>query len=138
MCCGLCVAACVVRPWWACVAHQYPLPPLLSLCCFLAHMCVLSLFASSGSSQIREHKDSGIYVEGMSETFVTTPAAVYDAIRRGSENRAVASTNMNRDSSRSHSVFILYVPCPREMVAAGVGAWASGGVIRLHTSNPSS
>ena len=57
--------------------------------------------------QIREHKDSGIYVDGMSEHFVTSPAAVYDTIRQGSENRAVASTNMNRDSSRSHSVFIL-------------------------------
>jgi hypothetical protein len=58
-------------------------------------------------SQIREHKDSGIYVEGMSEHFVTSPSAVYDTIRRGSENRATASTNMNRDSSRSHSVFVL-------------------------------
>jgi hypothetical protein len=58
--------------------------------------------------QIREHKDSGIYVEGMSEHFVTSPAAVYDTIRAGTENRAVASTNMNRDSSRSHSVFIMY------------------------------
>lgn len=57
--------------------------------------------------EIREHKDTGIYVEGLSEHFVTSPAAVYDKIRRGSENRATASTNMNRDSSRSHSVFIL-------------------------------
>ena len=58
-------------------------------------------------AQIREHKDSGIYVEGMSEHFVTSAEAVYDTIRQGSLNRATASTNMNRDSSRSHSVFIL-------------------------------
>ncbi len=68
------------------------------------------LDATRDNLDIRESKDAGIYVEGMSEHFVTSPAEVYATIRQGSENRATASTNMNRDSSRSHSVFILCVP----------------------------
>jgi hypothetical protein len=90
-----------------------------SCCCCFALLVVIPLcpdfsapcgiMRPSNCSQIREHKDTGIYVEGLSEHFVTSPAAVYDKIRRGSENRATASTNMNRDSSRSHSVFILCV-----------------------------
>jgi hypothetical protein len=50
----LCVAACVVHPWWACVAYRYPLPPLLSLLFSGSNVCsvfvrVVGVFTDSGA-----------------------------------------------------------------------------------------
>ncbi len=47
-------------------------------------------------AQIREHKDQGIYVEGMSEFLMTSADMVYDTLKLGTENRSTASTLMNQ------------------------------------------
>ena len=45
----------------------------------------------------------------MTETYVGTEEKVYELLKYGNENRSIGATNMNKQSSRSHSVFILQV-----------------------------
>lgn len=61
------------------------------------------------SLPIRENKNKGIYVEGLSEWVVRSPNEVFHLISQGQEARAVASTNMNDISSRSHALFVIIV-----------------------------
>lgn len=61
------------------------------------------------SLQIREDKKRGVFVEGLSEWAVRTPAEVYSLILKGSQIRATASTKMNDVSSRSHAVFMIII-----------------------------
>ncbi|CAI9785824.1 unnamed protein product [Fraxinus pennsylvanica] len=60
---------------------------------------------SSVNLQIREDIKKGIYVENLNEVEVTSARDVIQQLIQGSANRKVAATNMNRASSRSHSVF---------------------------------
>ncbi|KAK6144159.1 hypothetical protein DH2020_020979 [Rehmannia glutinosa] len=60
---------------------------------------------SSVNLQIREDTKKGIYVENVTEVEVTSARDVIQQLIQGSANRKVAATNMNRASSRSHSVF---------------------------------
>ncbi|KAL4438950.1 hypothetical protein ABPG74_016670 [Tetrahymena malaccensis] len=58
---------------------------------------------------IHENKQSGMYVEGLSEYQV---AHYYDSLqlmRRGEKNRAIRTTSMNVKSSRSHTIFQLQI-----------------------------
>ena len=57
--------------------------------------------------QIREEKKRGIFVEGLSEWVVRSPAEIYGLMERGGSMRATGSTKMNELSSRSHAVFII-------------------------------
>jgi len=59
--------------------------------------------------QIREDKRRGVFVEGLSEWAVRSPAEIYNLMIRGQSARAQASTKMNDVSSRSHAVFIIIV-----------------------------
>ena len=58
---------------------------------------------------VREHPSKGIYVDGLTEKAVTSWEAVLEVLEQGDSTRAVAATNMNAVSSRSHSVFIVQV-----------------------------
>nr|KYP43610.1 Kinesin-like protein KIF15 [Cajanus cajan] len=60
---------------------------------------------SSNNLQIREDNKKGVYVENLKETEVTYAREVIQLLIQGAANRKVAATNMNRASSRSHSVF---------------------------------
>ncbi|KAI3450790.1 hypothetical protein Pfo_007455 [Paulownia fortunei] len=60
---------------------------------------------SSINLQIREDSKKGVYVENLTEVEVTSARDVIQQLIQGAANRKVASTNMNRASSRSHSVF---------------------------------
>lgn len=59
--------------------------------------------------KIHENKQQGVYVKDMTESYVGTEDEVYAILKIGNENRAIGVTNMNKQSSRSHSVFILQV-----------------------------
>ncbi|GJP40859.1 hypothetical protein CLOM_g528 [Closterium sp. NIES-68] len=48
---------------------------------------------------------NGVFVENLTKQSVSCFAEVMELIQRGAKNRRVAGTNMNRESSRSHSVF---------------------------------
>ncbi|GAB2250392.1 hypothetical protein Droror1_Dr00016642 [Drosera rotundifolia] len=54
---------------------------------------------------LREDARKGVYVENLSEFEVHTVTDILRLLTQGSSNRRVAATNMNRESSRSHSVF---------------------------------
>ncbi|OIT33992.1 PREDICTED: kinesin-like protein KIN-12E [Nicotiana attenuata] len=60
---------------------------------------------SSVNLQIREDTKKGIHVEDLREVEVTSARDVMQQLLQGAANRKVAATNMNRASSRSHSVF---------------------------------
>ncbi|XWS71380.1 hypothetical protein CRYUN_Cryun03dG0133500 [Craigia yunnanensis] len=60
---------------------------------------------SSTNLQIREDIKKGVYVENLKEIEVTNARDVIQQLVQGAANRKVAATNMNRASSRSHSVF---------------------------------
>ncbi|KAL9556454.1 hypothetical protein MBANPS3_001847 [Mucor bainieri] len=55
---------------------------------------------------IHEDKVKGVYVKGIKEVYVSDTSEVYDVMRIGGDNRVVASTNMNAESSRSHSIVL--------------------------------
>jgi hypothetical protein len=63
--------------------------------------------ANSDNLKIREGQHGGVYIEGVTETYVNSVDQVLQIIQQGQDNRAIASTNMNEHSSRSHSVFQL-------------------------------
>ena len=60
--------------------------------------------------QLRTHPTTGaVYIQGVSEFYVADESDVFYHLQRGNGVRAVGETKMNRDSSRSHSVFIIKV-----------------------------
>ncbi|KAK5130095.1 hypothetical protein LTR08_002483 [Meristemomyces frigidus] len=58
---------------------------------------------------IHEDKQRGVYVKGLGEFYVQSVGEVYEILERGGQARAVAATNMNQESSRSHSIFVIEV-----------------------------
>lgn len=58
---------------------------------------------------VHEEKNRGVYVKGLLEIYVSSVQEVYEVMRRGGNARAVAATNMNQESSRSHSIFVVTV-----------------------------
>ncbi|CAM6127967.1 unnamed protein product [Calypogeia fissa] len=64
---------------------------------------------SSTNLQMREDAKKGVYVENLSEVEVQCVQDVIQLLLQGAANRKVAATNMNRESSRSHSVFTCVV-----------------------------
>jgi len=64
---------------------------------------------ASGHLQLRESMQRGVYVEGQTEVVFDTAEEALATIRRGAEGRKVGATAMNRESSRSHTVFTLTV-----------------------------
>ncbi|KAH9330267.1 hypothetical protein KI387_002375 [Taxus chinensis] len=60
---------------------------------------------SSTNLQMREDAKKGVYVENLSEVEVKGVNDIVKLLLQGAANRKVAATNMNRASSRSHSVF---------------------------------
>ena len=57
--------------------------------------------------KVRETPQRGVWVDGLSERYVSSIAEVMELLALGEKNRARASTNMNAQSSRSHSLFII-------------------------------
>lgn len=70
---------------------------------------LLNPMEDSGSLKIREHPEDGIYVENLCELVVSTAPDVGRLIGQGNSIRAVAATQMNERSSRSHSVMTVMV-----------------------------
>nr|OQO22120.1 hypothetical protein B0A51_10784 [Rachicladosporium sp. CCFEE 5018] len=58
---------------------------------------------------IHEEKGRGVYVKGLFEIYVGSVEDVYVVLEKGGASRATAATNMNQESSRSHSIFVIEV-----------------------------
>ncbi|XP_062926169.1 kinesin-like protein KIF15 [Mobula hypostoma] len=67
------------------------------------------LDAASSGLFLRESIKTGVFLEGVIEQVVTSAAEAYQVLSMGWRNRSVASTSMNRESSRSHAVFTLAI-----------------------------
>ncbi|KAG5508213.1 hypothetical protein JKF63_05469 [Porcisia hertigi] len=63
------------------------------------------------SLDIRESKDHTFFVQGAVVAQVKFPEDVIRHLEDGTDRRRVASTELNSDSSRSHSVFSLILEC---------------------------
>lgn len=59
--------------------------------------------------KIHENKEQGVYVKDMTESYVGTEDEVYGILKIGNDNRSIGVTNMNKQSSRSHSCFIMQI-----------------------------
>ncbi|ETL81798.1 hypothetical protein L917_17932, partial [Phytophthora nicotianae] len=68
--------------------------------------------------QLRESGRKGVHVEGLIESVVTNSKKAAELMTVGAQNRRVGQTSMNRESSRSHSVFILQLQS-KEMTTEG-------------------
>jgi len=64
---------------------------------------------SKNNLNVREDKQKGIYVDGLTEKSIGNESEVYTLMKEGNDNRAVGVTNMNAQSSRSHSIFHLSI-----------------------------
>ncbi|CAG8460681.1 6857_t:CDS:10, partial [Racocetra persica] len=58
---------------------------------------------------VHEEKNRGVYVKGLLEVYVSSVQEVYEVMKRGGSARIVAYTNMNAESSRSHSIFVITI-----------------------------
>ena len=54
--------------------------------------------------KVREHKVYGVYVEGLSKHTVNSYSSVEQVMESGNRHRTIASTQMNANSSRSHTI----------------------------------
>ncbi|KXN89243.1 Kinesin heavy chain [Leucoagaricus sp. SymC.cos] len=59
--------------------------------------------------QVHEEKSRGVYVKNLSDYYVSSAREVYEIMRTGGAARVVTSTNMNAESSRSHSIFLITI-----------------------------
>jgi kinesin family member 15 len=73
----------------------------------------------STNMHVREDIKTGVYVDGLQEETVSSVRDMITLITRGARNRHVGSTNMNKESSRSHSVLTTIIES-KTMQASGV------------------
>jgi hypothetical protein len=59
--------------------------------------------------ELREDPNKGVYVNGLTDVVVETPEDLHKMLDKGLTNRTTASTLMNAESSRSHSIFTIIV-----------------------------
>jgi hypothetical protein len=64
---------------------------------------------STTSCAVREDLKRGVYVDGITEESIQSPEDAYRLLEIGAQNRHVAATSMNRESSRSHSIFAMTI-----------------------------
>jgi len=67
------------------------------------------LMPQNDNLPVHEEKSRGVYVKGLLEIYVSSVQEVYEVMRRGSQARVVSATNMNQESSRSHSIFVITI-----------------------------
>jgi len=59
--------------------------------------------------ELKDSPDSGVYVKDLSNLIVKGPEDLGQVMEVGQKNRSVASTLMNNESSRSHSIFSITI-----------------------------
>ena len=64
---------------------------------------------SKENLKIHEDRNKGIFISELTEKYVSNREEVFDLMRQGLENRVVGTTNMNQQSSRSHSLFSIII-----------------------------
>ncbi|KAH9327601.1 hypothetical protein KI387_007779, partial [Taxus chinensis] len=72
--------------------------------------------------QVREDVKTGVYVENLTEEYISSVADVTRLALRGLANRRVGATSMNAESSRSHSVFTCVLECRCKSLSGGLSS----------------
>lgn len=72
-------------------------------------LCGKNLLIQDGKPNLHIHEDltRGIFVKDLTEKYVTSASEILQVIETGTAARAVASTKMNENSSRSHTIFTI-------------------------------
>ncbi|KAH1047026.1 hypothetical protein J1N35_037810 [Gossypium stocksii] len=78
--------------------------------------------------QIREDVKSGVYVENLTEEYVSLMKDVTQLLIKGLSNRRTGATSINAESSRSHSVFTCVVESRCKSVADGVSSFKTSRI----------
>ncbi|CAM6067212.1 unnamed protein product [Sphagnum tenellum] len=94
-------------------------------CSFLEiyHEQIMDLLEPSQKNlMIREDTKTGIYVDGLTEEYVSNVKDVMRLLIKGLANRRVGETTMNRESSRSHIVFTCVIECRSKSVGEGLSS----------------
>lgn len=79
---------------------------------------LLLVDAQAGQSvHIREVPGGGICLAGATEKEVGSKSQMAELLSQGTLQRATASTNMNKHSSRSHAIFTITVEQRRQLLA---------------------
>ena len=58
---------------------------------------------------LKESPEKGVFVKDLTMNIVKTTEEMEKFMDIGFKNRAVRETAMNKDSSRSHSIFTIYI-----------------------------
>ena len=69
---------------------------------------------ASGNLQVREDFKKGVFIDNITEEVVSNSEDAINLLIKGARNRHVGATNMNIESSRSHSVFSLTIESKSE------------------------
>lgn len=69
---------------------------------------------------------------------VESEALVYKALEQGEQNRHVGATNMNERSSRSHTIFRVFITSTPRAAGAGAGAGAAATAAASSSASSSS
>ena len=67
------------------------------------------LNSNSGSLQVRWNAKQGFFVEDLLVVDCTKPEDVVEILLEGHKNRKIGSHELNKDSSRSHSILTVYI-----------------------------
>ena len=64
---------------------------------------------SKAKHELKEDPDKGVFVKGLTMQVTKTISDVEKVISMGDKNRTVGQTKMNDKSSRSHSIFTIFI-----------------------------
>ncbi|KAJ7957285.1 Kinesin-like protein [Quillaja saponaria] len=78
--------------------------------------------------QIREDVKSGVYVENLTEEYVSTMKDVTQLLIKGLSNRRIGATSINAESSRSHTVFTCVIESRSKSMADGLSCFKTSRI----------
>ena len=62
---------------------------------------------------------NGVFIEGLNKLKISSTEEALSLVLKGTKLRHIASTGMNKESSRSHAVFSIYIEAASKMEAGG-------------------
>ena len=111
-----------VRHIFSCIDAQSGAKKFLVRCSYLEIynemiLDLLTHFATGGKQahnvgenlKIKEDPNKGIFVQDLTHVIVKSVPELEKLLMAGIKNRKVGETAMNKDSSRSHSIFTIYI-----------------------------
>ena len=73
--------------------------------------CVNDLldYSAEKKLELKEEPQKGVYIKGLTNVIVNSIPDIESTMAKGASNRHTAETSMNKDSSRSHCIFTIYI-----------------------------